>query len=84
LIAKVVAVGYVLLAADPGLFSLNATNARLDAVVVLVSIAFIAILAIGGWMSLVQSSSLAFLIFFSSVSVFVSSIGFGGGVVAIV
>jgi len=45
------------LVADPGLFSLNATNARLDAVLVLVSIAFIAILAIGAWIGCTMAST---------------------------
>jgi predicted DNA-binding transcriptional regulator len=45
----IVALGYLVLVGDPGLFNLNATNVRLDAVLVLVSAAFIAILAIGGW-----------------------------------
>jgi predicted DNA-binding transcriptional regulator len=48
-VCVIVAIGYVVLVADPGLFNLNATNVRLDAVLVLVSIAFIAILAIGAW-----------------------------------
>jgi predicted DNA-binding transcriptional regulator len=34
---------------DPGLFNLNATTVRLDAVLILVSAAFIAILSIGAW-----------------------------------
>jgi len=34
---------------DPGLFSLNAVSVRLAAVLVLVSAAFIKILAIGAW-----------------------------------
>jgi predicted DNA-binding transcriptional regulator len=42
-------VGYIIITADPGLFSLSAANVRLDAVLVLVSIAFIAILVIGAW-----------------------------------
>ena len=49
IVCVIVAIGYVILVVDPGLFSLNATNARLDAVLVLVSAAFIAILAIGAW-----------------------------------
>ncbi|MGO8806636.1 MAG: transcriptional regulator [Candidatus Bathyarchaeia archaeon] len=48
-VCVIVAVGYIILVADPGLFGLNTTAARLDAVLVLVSIAFIAILAIGAW-----------------------------------
>jgi predicted DNA-binding transcriptional regulator len=49
IICVIVAIGYLVLVVDPGLFNLNATNVRLDAVLVLVSIAFIAILAIGAW-----------------------------------
>jgi hypothetical protein len=48
-VCVIVAVGYIVLVADPGLFGLNTTTARLDAVLILVSIAFIAILAIGAW-----------------------------------
>jgi len=48
-VCVIVAVGYVVLVADPGLFSWDATTVRLDAVLILVSIAFIAILAIGAW-----------------------------------
>ena len=48
-VCVIVAVGYLVLAVDPGLFNLNATNARLDAVLVLVSAAFVVLLAIGGW-----------------------------------
>ena len=48
-VCAIVAVVYLVLVIDPGLFSLNTTNARLDAVLVLVSVAFIAILAIGAW-----------------------------------
>jgi predicted DNA-binding transcriptional regulator len=50
IVCVIVAVGYVLLASVPQqLFGLNGTDVRLDAVLVLVSIAFIAILAIGAW-----------------------------------
>jgi predicted DNA-binding transcriptional regulator len=48
-VCVIVVIGYLILVVDPGLFNLNATNVRLDAVLVLVSIAFIAILAIGAW-----------------------------------
>jgi predicted DNA-binding transcriptional regulator len=48
-VCVIVAIGYLVLVADPGLFGWNATTVRLDAVLVLVSIAFIAILAIGAW-----------------------------------
>jgi len=48
-VCVIVAVGYVILVADPGLFGWDATTVRLDAVLILVSIAFIAILMIGAW-----------------------------------
>ena len=48
-VCVVVALGYAVLAIDPGLFNLDALTVRLDAVLILVSVAFIAILAIGGW-----------------------------------
>jgi len=49
-VCVIVVIGYIILVVDPGLFTLkNATDVRLDAVLVLVSIAFIAILAIGAW-----------------------------------
>ncbi|MGD0071712.1 MAG: transcriptional regulator [Candidatus Bathyarchaeia archaeon] len=49
IVCVVVAVGYAVLVIDPGLFKLDTLTVRLDAVLVLVSIAFIAILAIGAW-----------------------------------
>ena len=46
----IVAVGYVILVSVPQqVFGLNGTSVRLDSVLILVSIAFIAILAIGAW-----------------------------------
>jgi len=45
----IVAIGYLVLVADPGLFNLDSTTVRLDAVLVIVSIAFVAILLIGAW-----------------------------------
>jgi predicted DNA-binding transcriptional regulator len=49
-VCVIVAIVYVLLVCLPQqLFGLNGTTVRLDAVLVLVSIAFIAILAIGAW-----------------------------------
>ena len=49
-VCVIVAVGYVILVSVPQqVFKLNGTSVRLDAVLVLVSIAFIAILAIGAW-----------------------------------
>jgi hypothetical protein len=48
-VCVIVAVAYVIIVADPGLFGWDATTVRLDAVLILVSIAFIAILAIGAW-----------------------------------
>jgi len=57
IVCVIVAIGYVILVVDPGLFNLNATNVRLDAVLVLVSIAFIAILAIGAWIGLTMATT---------------------------
>jgi predicted DNA-binding transcriptional regulator len=49
-ICIIVIIGYLILVVDPALFTLkDATAVRLDAVLVLVSIAFIAVLAIGAW-----------------------------------
>ncbi len=49
-VCVIVAVFYVILVTLPQqVFGLNGTTVRLDAVLVLVSIAFIAILAIGAW-----------------------------------
>jgi len=56
-ICVIVVVGYLVLVVDPGLFSLNATDARLDSVLVLVSAAFIAILAIGAWIGYTMAST---------------------------
>jgi hypothetical protein len=41
--------GCLVLVVNPGLFSLNAAEVRLDAVLFLVSAAFVAILGIGVW-----------------------------------
>ena len=49
-VCVIVAIGYVILVSVPQqVFGLNGTTVRLDSVLVLVSIAFIAILAIGAW-----------------------------------
>ena len=49
-VCVIVAIGFVLLVAVPKqLFGWDAATVRLDAVLILVSIAFIAILAIGAW-----------------------------------
>ena len=45
----IVIVGYLLITIDPGILGLDTTTTRLDAVVILVSAGFIAILAIGAW-----------------------------------
>ena len=42
---------------DPGLFNLNAANVRLYAVLVLVSVAFLAILSIGAWIGYTMAST---------------------------
>ena len=56
-VCVIVALGYLVLVVDPGLFNLNATNVRLDAVLVLVSAAFIAILAIGAWIGYTMATT---------------------------
>jgi len=56
-VCVIVALGYLVLVVDPGLFNLNATNVRLDAVLVLVSVAFIALLAIGAWIGLTMATT---------------------------
>jgi predicted DNA-binding transcriptional regulator len=48
-VCVIVIVGYLVLVGDPGLFNLDTLTVRLDAVLILVSIAFVAILAIGAW-----------------------------------
>ena len=48
-VCVIVIIGYLILVVDPGLFNIDANTVRLDAVLVLVSIAFIAVLAIGAW-----------------------------------
>jgi len=48
-VCVIVIVGFIVLVVDPGLFNFNAFEVRLDAVLVLVSAAFIAILGIGAW-----------------------------------
>jgi predicted DNA-binding transcriptional regulator len=53
----IVVVGYLVLVVDPGLFSLNATDARLDAVLILVSAGFIAILGIGAWIGYTMATT---------------------------
>ena len=47
----------LVLVVDPGLFSLNAVEVRLDEVLILVSAAFIAILGIGAWIGYTMAST---------------------------
>ena len=56
-VCVIVIAGYLILVVDPGLFSLNAANVRLYAVLVLVSVAFIVILAIGGWIGYTMATT---------------------------
>jgi predicted DNA-binding transcriptional regulator len=56
-VCVVVVVGFLVLVVDPGLFSLNAVDVRLDAVLILVSAAFIAILGIGGWIGYTMATT---------------------------
>jgi arginine exporter protein ArgO len=53
----IVAVGYVVLVSIPSYLGLDAATARLDAVLVVVSIAFIAGLAIAGWIGYSMATS---------------------------
>ena len=48
-VCVIVAVGYLILVIDPSSISKTGNDVRLYAVLVLVSVAFIAILAIGAW-----------------------------------
>ena len=58
-VCVVVAVGFVVLVAFPGQLGmgLNAADVRLDAVLVLVSVAFIAILGVGAWIGYTMAST---------------------------
>ena len=56
-VCVIVIVGYLVLVVDPGLFSLNATDARLNAVLILVSAGFIAILGIGAWIGYTMATT---------------------------
>lgn len=58
-VCVIVAVGFVVLVAFPGQLGmgLNAAEVRLDAVLILVSIAFIAILSIGAWIGYTMAST---------------------------
>ncbi len=55
-VCVIVAIGFVVLIAVP-MDGLATATIRLDAVLVLVSIAFIAILAIGGWIGYTMAST---------------------------
>ena len=57
IVCVMVVVGYLILVVDPGLFSMNANDARLDSVLVLVSAAFIAILGIGAWIGYTMATT---------------------------
>ena len=56
-VCVIVVVGYLILVVDPGLFSLNAADVRLDAVLILVSAALIAILGIGAWIGYTMATT---------------------------
>ena len=58
-VCVVVAVGFVVLVVFPGQLGmgLNVLDVRLDAVLVLVSVAFIAILGIGAWIGYTMAST---------------------------
>lgn len=53
----IVIVGYLVLVIDPTLFNLDTATVRLDAVLILVSAAFIAILGIGGWIGYTMATT---------------------------
>ena len=56
-VCAIVAVGYLLLVIIPSNLGLDSTTVRLDAVLVLVSAAFIAILGIGGWIGYTMATT---------------------------
>ena len=56
-VCVVVVVGFLVLVVDPGLFSFNVVDVRLDVVLILVSAAFIAILGIGAWIGYTMAST---------------------------
>jgi predicted DNA-binding transcriptional regulator len=56
-VCVIVIIGYLVLMVDPGLFSLNAFEVRLDVVLILVSAAFVAILGIGAWIGYTMAST---------------------------
>ena len=56
-VCVVVVVGFLVLVVDPGLFSFNVVDVRLDVVLILVSAAFIAILGIGGWIGYTKATT---------------------------
>jgi predicted DNA-binding transcriptional regulator len=56
-VCVIAVVGYLVLVVDPGLFNLNATDTRLNVVLILVSAAFIAILGIGAWIGYTMAST---------------------------
>jgi predicted DNA-binding transcriptional regulator len=58
-VCVIVIIGYVILVSIPGQLGmgLNAAEVRLDAVLVLVSVAFIAVLGIGAWIGYTMAST---------------------------
>jgi predicted DNA-binding transcriptional regulator len=56
-VCVIVVVGFLVLVVDPGLFSFNVVEVRLDAVLILVSAAFIAILGIGAWIGYTMATT---------------------------
>ncbi len=56
-VCVIVVVGYLILVSVPSLLGLGATAARLDTVLVLVSIGFIAILGIGAWIGYTMATT---------------------------
>jgi len=56
-VCAIVALGYIIIVSIPAYFGMNASAVRIDAVLVLVSAAFIAILAIGGWIGYTMATT---------------------------
>ena len=56
-VCVIVAVGYIVLVIDPGLFNFSASVVRLDSVLILVSVALIAILGIGAWIGMTMATT---------------------------
>jgi predicted DNA-binding transcriptional regulator len=56
-VCVIVAAGYIVIVSIPSYMGLDPSATRLDAVLILVSIAFIAILAIGAWIGYTMATT---------------------------